>query len=343
MQSLIDRLAALPLHGGLLRFRDQAELETLLHGLEDVEIVSAGRSRRGQAIFGCCFGNGERRVSIVAGAHADEPIGPMAAQALPILIQTHFPELLEAFRFCVLPQINPDGADRNRPWFSDPLVFEQYIAQGVREAPGDDIEFGYGGDDARPECAAAMAFWDAQGPFAAHFSLHGMAYAEGAWFLICRAWAGRAAPIMTALADFCELLGAPLHDIDRKGEKGFTRLAEGFCTTPTSTAMKAFFEAEGQPALCKLFRPSSMEYAAALGGDPLCMVSEMPLFQIGTASKSLEDPVYLRFKNDLEKARAQDTPEALAALTRHYRLKSFPIETHVRLQLAMILLALQRI
>ena len=75
-------------------------------------------------------------------------------------------------------------------------------------------------------------------------------------------------------------LGYRLHDVDRGGEKGFHRIDEGFTTRPDSRAMAAHFEALGDPATAALFRPSSMEYVRSLGGDPLTLVSEMPLFLV---------------------------------------------------------------
>ncbi|MCB1036733.1 MAG: peptidase, partial [Acidobacteria bacterium] len=70
-------------------------------------------------------------------------------------------------------------------------------------------------------------------------------------------------------------MGFGLHDVDRKGEKGFHRIGPGFCTRPDSRAMAAFFIARGDAETAALFRPSSMELVRSLGGDPLTLVSEM--------------------------------------------------------------------
>ena len=61
------------------------------------------------------------------------------------------------------------------------------------------LGFGEGG---RPENEAAMAFLEPHGPYAAHFSLHGMAFAEGAWFLICNEWADRAGDLLDSIETF---------------------------------------------------------------------------------------------------------------------------------------------
>jgi hypothetical protein len=341
---LLSRLATFPLDPAHRRFRDNDELVDHLEALPNVQVEEIGYSRLGGALYGVRVGEGDRKVSVIAGSHADEPIGPMTAQMLPAVLAQAFPELLEAYQFHIVPQMNPDGADVNRTWFEDPPELETYLRNAVREQPGDDIEFGFGaGDTVRPENQAAMAFLSAHGPYAAHFSLHGMAYAEGAWFLLCKEWGSRAEDLMEDLADLCARVKLPLHDIDRGGDKGFTRLRPGFCTTPASVAMRAHFEEAEDLETAAKFHPSSMEFVAGLGGDPLCMVSELPLFHIGIPSVSLELPVYLRFKESLEKARAEGTAEAIQDLARRYRLKPLPLETQIRMQIAMIILALDQV
>ena len=140
---MLDRLLNMPLDERLVRFRSANELETYLQDIGGIAVDHIGTSREGQSILGYTLGSGIRHVSVVAGAHADEPVGPMTTQMLPALLQGHFPEFLDRFTFRVISNINPDGADRNRPWFSNPLDFRTYVANTVRELPGDDIEFGY--------------------------------------------------------------------------------------------------------------------------------------------------------------------------------------------------------
>jgi hypothetical protein len=211
----------------------------------------------------------------------------------------------------------------------------------VREQPGDDIEFGFSDEaGARPENRAAARYLKRHAPFAAHFSLHGMAYAEGAWFLLCREWAGRSGPLMDALVSLCRHVGLPLHDIDRKGEKGFVRIRSGFATTPTSTAMRAFFEQRDDPVTAAKFLPSSMEYVAGLGGDPLCAVSEIPLFLITRGETTLSDPVLFRFRDALSSARIT---ENLAELVQVFGLQPVPFAEQIRIQLALLLLGLHHV
>ncbi len=340
---MLERLRNLKIDPEDLVFRDQETLRNYLNELEEVEIQPIGVSRQSQELFGMRFGQGSRNVSVIAGCHADEPIGPMTAQALPRLLHTHFPELLKEFRFHVVPQMNPDGADRNRAWFERPFDLKTYLIKATRELPGDDIEFGFGSTSStRPEALAAQQFLKPHAPYDAHFSLHGMGFAEGAWCLLCKEWREKAIGYMDAFSALCTSRDFPLHDIDRGGEKGFSRIREGFTTTPHSVAMKEFFMAQGDPAMADLFLPSSMEWVQSLGGDPLCIVSELPIFLVGKRSPSLAEPIGPQLKEALLRVRARREidEEALNEVIDDYRLSPVAPETQVPLQLGMIVLAL---
>ncbi len=247
-----------------------------------------GTSRSGRPIPALRIGTGSIRVSLLAGCHADEPVGPRLLGHLSAYL-SQLPEddpLLRRYEWWIVPQINPDGAKRNRAWqHPDARAYElaEYLAGAVRELPGDDIEFGFPKDaddrECRPENRAVYDWWrTADGPFALHVSLHGMAFAAGPWFLIEAAWKDRCAELKRRCADKVDELGYVLHDVERGGEKGFFRLAPGFCTRPDSRYMREHFESLGDHETAARFRPSSMETIRSLGGDPLTLVSEMPLF-----------------------------------------------------------------
>ncbi len=333
----VERLIDCAIAGEHVIYRNVAELEAHGASLRGVESSRIGHSRRGQPMFGWRFGTGHRRVSMVAGCHADEPLGPMTAQALPQLLEESFPEVLQAYRFHVVPQMNPDGADDNRAWFKNPPELGAYLAHVARELPGDDIEFGFGGDAPRPEAKAAMTFLHCGAPYHAHFSLHGMGFGEGAWFLIAREWIERTGTLRRALRDVCASLDMPLHDIDRHGEKGFERIDEGFCTTPLSTAMRRHFLDLDQPEVARKFQPTSMEYVQSLGGDPLCGVTEMPLFRLGVPRENLTDTPTQRLRSDLAQRAAGDP---VADMEARYRVTPVPVALQLKLQLAFIVLAL---
>ncbi len=250
------------------------------------EVREIGRSREGRPLHALRLGSGAVRVSIVAGAHADEPGGPLGALALAQwLLEPAQADLLEHTSWAICPNVNPDGTVRNEAWLDVLPRLEEYALHAARELPGDDVEFNYPpagpeGQEPRPENRAVARFLEGFGPVSLHASLHGMAFGFGAWWLIEESWVDRTAPLRRRLRRLFEQAGWGLHDMDRRGEKGFHRIEEGFCTTPSARAMREHFQSTGEPETAALFLPSSMEFAQSLGGDPLCMVSELPIFLI---------------------------------------------------------------
>ncbi len=245
-----------------------------------------GRSRAGRAITAHTVGEGPLRVSLVAGCHADEPVGPRFLQRLVrYLGGENGAALRRAATWSVVPHANPDGAEANAAWQTPGAPrydFAAYLRHRVRELPGDDIEFGFprGADDrgARPENRAVWEFWREAAPYDLHVSLHGMSVAAGPYFLVERSWWPRFQGVARTLAGTVEEAGYALHDVKRHGEKGFHRLERGFCSRPDSRAMRRHFLALDDPATASRFRPSSMEAVRALSGDTLTLVTEMPLF-----------------------------------------------------------------
>lgn len=323
-----------------------------------------GESREGRELWGMILGRGARAVSIVAGAHADEPVGPVTALEFArwLALGEESRDLVESHTFRICPQINPDGAEANSRWFRDPLDPVIYFENVRRESPGDDIEFGYPRDareaaeaDAavRPENVAVARFLAAGGPFCFHATLHGMGFAEGAWFLINREWAERSAPLRERLTRVADELGLGFHDIDRRGEKGFTRIARGYCTTPASDAMRSFFLERADPVTAGLFRPSSMEFVRSLGGDPLLMVSELPLFRIHALYDWPSDPAQppgedtpfqvfrMRLQAALFESEGEERTEALRRLIEEMDLRPVDPRTQVTMQARMIIEALE--
>jgi hypothetical protein len=295
-------------------------------GGDDAAIV-LGRSREGRPVHAYGFGQAGRgapRVSLLAGCHADEPVGPRLLRQLVAYLASLDPEdpLVADLEWWIVPHINPDGEARNRAWqTAEPESYDlaSYLRAAVRELPGDDIEFGFPRDardaGARPENRCVYDWWStAAGPFSLHVSLHGMAVAAGPWFLLDRAWVSRCTALMARCRDRTRALGYRLHDVERLGEKGFERIERGFCTRPDSGAMRAYFEERGDLETARLFRPSSMEtvrsLAGALGGDALTLVSEMPLFLIPGVGERLgpPDPAAERWRTMIESWR-----EALAS------------------------------
>lgn len=271
-----------------------------------------GHSREGRPVTAIQFGHGPIRVSLIAGCHADEPVGPRFLRhfvAYLSALDANHP-LLRQFSWWIIPHANPDGERRNHAWYSDsddefdPLLF---LEHHTREAPGDDMEFGFphGPDDsgARPENRAIYEWWRAvELPFHLHATLHGCATAGGPWFLIEKSWWPRCGELAAACTGAVVAMNYRLHDVDRRGEKGFHRLAKGFCSRPDSAAMKDYFLAHGDTNTAAKFRPSSMETVRGFGGDPLCLVPEIPLFVTPGVGEILgpPDPAAVRWKATIE-------------------------------------------
>jgi hypothetical protein len=259
--------------------------------------AALGLSRNGHEIYGFALGSGRLHVSLIAGCHADEPVGPATLSRLVSFLgalDDRHP-LLSTIRWRIVPHANPDGRLRNDLWVRNtrPIedsrgapdigyVLDTYLEHVVRELPGDDIEFGFPRSaedtEARPENRAVAEFLADGAPYQLHGSLHGMGFSPGPWFLIESSWIERCQEMRDRLRHRVWETGYDLFDPDRGGEKGFTRIDTGFCTRPDSRAMRAHFETVGDQLTAAKFRPSSMEYVRGLGGDPLTFVSEMPLF-----------------------------------------------------------------
>ncbi len=287
-----------------------------IHGCR-VEVI--GKSREGRPIYGLVVGHGRIRVSIIAGSHADEPVGPRAAVHFACMVAQQKEywarEIAQICTLYIVPHANPDGDARNSQWQHHPGDLHTYLLHQVRDLPGDDIEFGYPIDPqdvprARPENLAIQEFLREPGlPYHMHASLHSMGIAEGAWFLACLDWVRfiKESDFMTRMSEAAQVAGLTLQDIDRKGEKGFYRIAPGFSTTPRSDAMKAYFININDNATADKFLPSSMEWIQSIGGNPLCIVSEIPMFEMHEAKYSTASPEhrpYFALKRELPNIRA---------------------------------------
>jgi hypothetical protein len=253
--------------------------------------------------------------------------------------------LLRDYEWWIVPQVNPDAEARNLGWQDsgtdayDPV---RYLEGVVREEPGDDVEFGFPRvpDDrgARPENRGLASWWrDAEGPFDLHASLHGMAYAAGPWFLIDPAWRDRTVPLQAACRSAVEELGYRLHDVERRGEKGFHRIAPGFSTRPDSRAMRAYFLELGEAETAEKFRPSSMETIRSFGGDPLTLVTELPLFLVPGVGEHIGPPdaAAERFKVEIARWLARlaqgEEPAGIRREITEAGVRPMPVEDAMRL------------
>ncbi len=352
----LDALNDLPVSADAEQFLEPDEAAERIRRLaarhpDTAHCVHLGESEEGRRIDGIVLGRGDRHVSLLAGNHADEPVGPDFLRRFVTGVLDHPEEcsaLLDAFRFFIIPHTNPDGAFRNRTWrqawggsetppgdHAEGIV-AAYLRHAVREPPGRDVEFGF--PDMRPENRAIAAWLREHGPFALHGSLHGMGISVGALLLIEKNWGYRAALLQERFRQAAQAENLPLYDRNRQGEKGFFYLGPGFWTTPEGSAMRAFFEARDDKETAALFRSSSMEYVRSLGGDPLCYVTELPLFLVGdmpSGSGSQQIIADLR----LRIAQGEDIDEDMEQLD----LRTLPLAAGLRMQLRTLSAALEQV
>jgi hypothetical protein len=240
-----------------------------------------GESEEGRPMDAFRLGRGPHAVSLIAGNHADEPVGPETLRTLVLAI-VNAPEayeaLLEHVTFYIVPHTNPDGEARNRAWIDAWPDMGAYLKHVSRDLPGRDLEFGFPG--MRVENRAVADFLLPHAPFALHASLHGMSVSEGALLLINRPWAFRTEALQRGYRQAAGDAGLEMHDHNRKGEKGFFWIAPGFQTTPRGDAMRSYFRSIGDDGMAERFHSSSMEMIMNAGGDPLCLVTELPLWTL---------------------------------------------------------------
>jgi hypothetical protein len=296
--------------------------------------------------MGYVIGSGPATVSLIAGSHSDEPVGPETLRALTrgfILNPERFVDYLERFTFVVVPHVNPDGEALNARWMDRWPSVEAYLRDVFRELPGRDIEFGY--PSLRSENKSVSEFLESKGPFCLHMSLHGMAFSDGALLLIERNWFERTRDLAKKFGMLADRNGMRLHDHDRGGEKGFEYLGPGLSTTPRGDAMRAHFLALGDHETASKFHDSSMEFVRSLGDDPLSLVTELPLFMIGNRpaeEKAGVPATYLRFKEALPSARlAAANNRPVEPFLDEFGLSAVPTTQAMKMQLEILDMALE--
>ncbi|MFW5955196.1 MAG: M14 family zinc carboxypeptidase, partial [Rhodothermales bacterium] len=317
---------------------DQAKLP------EHVRPTKIGESEEGRPIIGVVAGRGALRISIIAGNHADEPVGPEMARALirHIFRTAGSSRLLEQCTLAVILHTNPDGEHRNRLWQSQWPSVRSYLEHVAREEPGRDLEFGF--PDMRQENRVVSRFLDDFGPPDLHLSLHGMAFSEGAMLLINRHWAAHSGSLRRHFREAAAESGLQMHDHNRMGEKGFFYIEPGFWTTPEGSAMRAHFRLIHEPEMAERFRLSSMEYVERSENHPLCLVTELPLFLVSDRRNAPAGvpATYLDFRHNLLEWKASGRrAEELDDLVARFGLQPLPVATAVRLQLVALAAAVQ--
>ena len=308
--------------------RHRTACETVDH----VTFHDLGVSEEGRPLYGVVAGDGPLRISCIAGNHADEPVGPETLRHLVDRLIDTPPQSdwTVDVQWVIVPHTNPDGEARNRPWIDAWPDLPTYLRTRVRELPGRDMEFGF--PDLRAENEVVSQFLTDQGPFDAHLSAHGMGVAAGTLLLIHPHWGYCTDALQTLYRKESGAAGLPPHDHNRQGEKGFFWIGPGFATTPSGTGMRAYFNAQNDPEMASRFLDSSMEFVDRLGGSPLSVVTEVPLFVIDSDTPiGGPPPQYAAFKEALPRIQHELKEHETSDTLRDFSIRPLPLNTAMRL------------
>jgi hypothetical protein len=181
-------------------FRIFPEVDELLDAVAAVRrdaVAPIGVSRQGEPMLRLCIGRGDRHAVIVAGGHANEPIGFHTVIALARLLSDRS-ELTDGWTWHLVACLDPVSARLNR-WYGGPLGVDAYHRWLYRphQQPG----WGLTDAPALPEAAALKELVDETRPRLV-LDLHSCDFG-GAYFVVNP---GRCAK---PLAD--ELVGAVGH------------------------------------------------------------------------------------------------------------------------------------
>ena len=81
-----------------------------------------GTSEEGRLLYAVTLGKGPLKASLIAGSHADEPVGPETLRLLIVKSLENRKMLQELFsqvQFIIIPHINPDGEAKNWRWIEN--------------------------------------------------------------------------------------------------------------------------------------------------------------------------------------------------------------------------------
>jgi hypothetical protein len=119
-------------------------------------ISPIGVSRRGEPLLRLSIGTGDRHAVIVAGSHANEPIGFHTVIALARLV-AGTPELNDGWTWHFVPCLDPDSARLNR-WYTSSLAVDDYHRWMYR--PQEQPSWGLSEEPALSEAAALKRLID---------------------------------------------------------------------------------------------------------------------------------------------------------------------------------------
>ncbi|MEU9242246.1 M14 family zinc carboxypeptidase [Streptomyces sp. NPDC048385] len=165
----------------LLRYPSVDELASWAAALvadrpRDARLRRAGVSRAGTPMWLLSIGHGTRHVLVVAGPHANEPVGGATVLRLADRVLAD-PRLTEDadVTWNLLLCLDPDGSRRNEGWLAGPYTLGHYFRNFFRPGFLEQPEWLPGGAEAvaLPETRALLGLQDELRPFL-QCSLHGV-------------------------------------------------------------------------------------------------------------------------------------------------------------------------
>ncbi|MGK5531696.1 M14 family zinc carboxypeptidase [Streptomyces sp. URMC 129] len=178
-----------------------AAAESLVDRDPDLFVLrQVGKSRLGHPLLLLSAGTGPENVLVVAGAHANEPIGGMTSLRLAERVARRH-DTSWHFLLCA----DPDGARYNEGWLGTPASLVHYYRHFFRPAFAEQPEWlPAGGEPPLPETRTIVQLLDELRPVL-QCSLHG-SEVGGGWVQLTHDLPGVAAPLHRAAAE----LGIPL-------------------------------------------------------------------------------------------------------------------------------------
>jgi len=185
---------------------------------EIASVKTIGYSINNKPNYSIIIGRGSKDVVVAAGAHADEPTGTVTAVSMiQFLLSEETDGIRDEFRFHFIPQLNPDGVERNWNWMKYPFSYKNYVRYNVRESSVLDIEHGIPvGDDSsvRPEALSFAEYLRSLDPLYMYFSLHSTYLLGGIFFYFLNRNGTINSPILDYLKEVCHEVAIPIMNFD---------------------------------------------------------------------------------------------------------------------------------
>jgi len=185
---------------------------------EIASVKTIGYSINNKPIYSIIIGRGSKDVVVAAGAHADEPTGTVTAVSMiQFLLSEETDGIRDEFRFHFIPQLNPDGVERNWNWMKYPFSYKNYVRYNVRESSVLDIEHGIPtGNDSlvRPEALSFAEYLRSLDPLYMYFSLHSTYLLGGIFFYFLNRNGTINSPVLAYLKEVCHEVAIPIMNFD---------------------------------------------------------------------------------------------------------------------------------